>query len=64
MKRELQAPADFGAAMNRSLTERKNMWPSNRLVSTGKLNTSLHLHLRPINLVVSEVPLALTDMDV
>ena len=30
---------------------------ANRQISTGQLNTLLHLHLRPINLVVFEVPL-------
>ncbi len=31
---------------------------ASRPISTGKLNTSLHLHIRPINLVVSEGPSA------
>src|SRR5262245_30297895 len=29
---------------------------ADRLISTGKLNALLHLHLRPINLVVFEEP--------
>jgi|GEM_PF-2996296 hypothetical protein len=28
-----------------------------RIISTGKLNTLLHLHIRPINLVVYQDPL-------
>ena len=33
-----------------------------RQISTGQLNASLHLHLRPINLVVFEVPQGISGL--
>ena len=41
-----------------AMDEDKVYGQASRPISTGKLNASLHLHTRPINLVVSEGPLA------
>ena len=39
-------------------SEKQGHGQAARPISTGKLSALLHLHLRPINLVVSEGPLA------
>ena len=41
----------------------KDSSQANRQISTGKLNTLLHLHFRPINLVVFEVPHGISSFE-
>ena len=46
----------YGPALTASRTSVNESGQANRQISTGQLNTLLHLHFRPINLVVFEVP--------
>jgi hypothetical protein len=38
------------------ISEFKNRNQAKRIISTGKLNTLLHLHFQPINVVVFDDP--------
>ena len=46
-----------GAPVVRASPDKKNYGQASRLISIGKLNVSLRLHTRPINLVIFQEPL-------
>src|SRR5262245_19914957 len=52
-------PGGMGGEEHRTVPRNKG-GQANRLISTGQLNALLHLHLRPINLVVFEEPVGIS----